>query len=168
MRIHALLCAGAASWVLLGCATRPEPLSKDIAVLGIPAATPACTNTTDNGVSCVIDLRVADKGVDSCEISLVNADDDLIPLGRGVRGTHIYWRLVAPGTDYEFTEDDGIVFVDNFRPRGFANGRRLADDKKAYRWRNVNNGRRVYAYIVNVTNASGSRECFLDPWIRTK
>ena len=170
MRIHAVLCIAAASFVLSGCATRQEPNSKDMEVLGIPPGTPACNNAAANG-SCVIDLIVSDLSSTACQIAPVNADDDLILMRPGGGPFVVYWRILpsaAGHADYVFDEDDGIAFINNFGPRGFKGGRRDANDAKVYRWRNLNKTRKIYAYIVNVTDTSGTRDCFLDPWIRNK
>jgi hypothetical protein len=168
MRSIILLGAALFSCVLSGCATRsvPEP-PPSTAVMGIPVGTPNCSSTSDNG-SCVIDIQVTDKGLSDCEITLVNANDDLIPIRPGSGNAFIYWRIVGSNPGYAFDEDDGIVFINNFRPRGFKSGRRDAQDSKVYRWTNLNRSRKIYAYVINVNNGSGGRDCFLDPWIRNR
>jgi len=133
----------------------------------IPPGTPNCSSSSDNG-NCVIDIRVADKGFSDCEITLVNANDDLIPILPGSGPAFIYWRIVGSNPGYVFDEDDGIVFINNFRPRGFKKGRRDAQDPKIYRWTNLNSNRKIYAYVINVNNGAGGRDCFLDPWIRNR
>lgn len=153
---------------LFGCATHSvTETPPGMGVMGIPVGTPNCSSTSENG-SCVIDIQVTDKGLSDCEITLVNANDDLIPIRPGTGMAFIYWRIVGSNPGYAFDEDDGIVFINNFRPRGFKNGRRDVQDPKIYRWTNVNRNRKIYAYVINVNNGSGGRECFLDPWIRNR
>lgn len=171
---------------LYGCATQPEPVAAataapvlkpregitiETAERTIPADITSCSNNTDNIKACLIELNVtavtAPGGtMTGCFITMVRPDDDLIAAGPQMRGKVIYWKIKTPS--FVFTEDDGIDFIDNARPRGFANGYRLADEPSAFRWKNINRGRKVYGYVINVTDTAETVSCFLDPWVRNK
>lgn len=161
MRISVLLSAAAIGLFLHGCASQPETTQQAVSAEFVPSE-----NCRSNGViedSCVVELRVINKGMNDCEITLVDPNANLITAGKGMQGKFTFWKIVDSGS-YVFTEDDGVTFVDNFRPRGFANGRRI-EQGKVYRWRNLYRGPKVYSYVINVTNET-DRECFLDPWYR--
>ena len=171
--------------VLYGCATRTEPTSmtsattstsvvkpqkaQEVEVQALEATIPnsvlPCSNSVPNIDSCKIELNVT-LVASSCVITMANADDDLIAAAPQMRGKILYWKILTSG--FVFTEDDGIDFVDNARPRGFANGYRLTAEPTAYRWKNINRGRKVYGYVINVTNSAETVSCFLDPWVRNK
>lgn len=177
MRLTHWISAGIVSALVYGCATPPPPPAPPpapIRPMAWTVPTNPCKNAGENDADCVIDLNVFPEGSDSCRIEFATADDYLFSFKKGAQGKFIYWRILT--ADYEFTEDDGVAFVDNFRPRGFANGRRDKDNAKLYRWRNLNKradakkeGGRVYSYVINVETSSGqARSCTLDPWIRNR
>jgi hypothetical protein len=152
--------------VLCGCATRQ--LEPEIKASAIPAGTAKCSTSVDNAASCVVELTVAPKGMDGCEIEFVDADSDLIPVKRGVSAINVYWRIISPG--YIFTRD-GVAFIDNFRPRAFTDGQRLDDAPNEFAWTNLNPRRRIHAYVISVRTPQGAapqRSCEKDPWIRNR
>lgn len=170
MRVPALPFIALAVATMAGCATRTG--SDKTADIPPPVETllaQPCDAAGPNG-DCRIDLEVKDVDSTKCEITLVNKDSDLILMQPGGGPFTVLWRImpVTGHADYSFTEDDGITFINNFRPRGFRNGRRDSSDPKKFRWKNLNQDRKVYAYIINVVDSTGIRECSLDPWIRNK
>lgn len=176
MRLTHLVCAGMLSVLVYGCGTAPAPPSpRPISPMAWTVPSTPCKNVGENNVDCVIDLNIRPDGGNSCKIDFAKPDDYLLSFEKGALDKFIYWRILT--ADYEFTEDDGVAFVDNFRPRGFAKGRRNPGDTKVYRWLNLNrkmdprDSGRVYSYVINVETSSGAttaRACTLDPWIRNR
>lgn len=140
----------------------------EIAPASVIAPTTPCSNSGVNTASCTLRIQVSDQGTDSCTIVLANSGDDLITLGEVGSNTTISWEIVAvAGNDqYIFSRSDGVTFADNIRNRrAFVDGAR-SNDGKTFQWRKRNRGPRVYAYVINVRNQRGDRDCSLDPWIR--
>lgn len=137
------------------------------------APSTACSDG-NNDTECVIELRVEDKGDNSCRITLLVATQDLVTFGAGFRDKFVYWRIKEQPASkpYRFGLRDGISFVDDPRPRTFVALQRGAKDPTSFRAKNKRTSLTVFKYVVNVTNetetAPPTRECFLDPWFRNR
>lgn len=137
------------------------------------APSTACSDG-NNDTECVIELRVEEKGDNSCRITLLVATQDLVTFGAGFRDKFVYWRIKeqAGAKPYRFGLRDGIVFVNDPRPRNFVGLQRGGKDPTSFRARNKFSRTTVFKYVVNVTNETDTeaptRECSLDPWFRNR
>ena len=165
-----LLCA-----IVLGAAGSCLAQERGEAQLTFDDATPsgACTDGY-NQTECVIELRVEDKNDNSCRIALLIPSQDLVSFGPGIKDKFVYWRIKeqAGAKPYRFGLRDGIVFVDDPRPRNFVGLQRGGKDPTSFRARNKFSRTTVFKYVVNVTNETDTeaptRECSLDPWFRNR
>ena len=93
MRISVLLSTAAIGLFLHGCASQPSTATQVVSADFVPSET--CRS---NGViedSCVVELRIINKGMNDCEITLVDPNSNLITAGKGMQGKFTFWRIVT-------------------------------------------------------------------------
>ena len=128
----------------------------------------------DNDTDCVIELKVEDRGSDSCLITLLVPTQDLVTFVKGFKDKFIYWKIKLQQGEkpYRFGRQDGIAFVYDPRPRSFVGLVRGNKDPTTFRAKNKFTRTSVFKYAINVTNetsdAPATRECTLDPWFRNR